>query len=232
MAENNRIGIDGTRTTFLGVGGCGSNVIRRISRQAPPEVRFAAVDTDSKSLLLSPAAASLQIGKKAVRGQGAGGDPRLGRKAAEESVAALDDLLKRTDLLFVVAGFGGGTGTGALPVVAEIVHELAIIPLFFVFTPADFEGLRRAHIAREGLERIRALPERARDVMIIPNAELLRKFPPDTPMQTALAGADSFILKGVEDWLKASAEKNNPRLDAGEVRALFAGIEDPIPYSF
>jgi cell division protein FtsZ len=230
--DDNRMPGMGLKTMYVGVGDCGLNSIRRIDRQALPDVRFAAVHTDPQWLRLSPADTNLRIGKRATGGFGSGGYPPLGRKAAEESADDLYELLHGNDLVFVVGGFGGGTATGAFPVIASMLYECGVIALFVATTPFAFEGLIRNHTAQEGLQKMRELGERARDVLVIPNAGLIPRTPRAASCHDGWGAIDRFIQKGVQKWLELAAKKNHPRLEPEAVRSLFAEIEDPIPHLF
>ena len=138
----------------VGVGGGGNNVVNRMVRSGAQGVDFIAVNTDKQALNASSANYKLQIGEKLTGGKGAGSNPEIGRKAAEESRNQISKALEETDMVFVTAGMGGGTGTGAAPVVAEIARELGVLTVGVVTKPFGFEGRRRAQQAEAGIEEL------------------------------------------------------------------------------
>ena len=139
----------------VGVGGGGNNVVNRMVRSGAKGVDFIAVNTDKQALNASSASYKIQIGEKLTAGKGAGSNPEIGKKAAEESRNQLSKALENTDMVFITAGMGGGTGTGAAPVVAEIARELGILTVGVVTKPFGFEGARRMRAAEAGIEELR-----------------------------------------------------------------------------
>jgi cell division protein FtsZ len=152
-----------------GIGGCGNNVVARMMRSGVRSVDYVAINTDKQALSASEATHKLQIGEKLTNGMGAGSDPDVGRKSAEESRTAIAKILESTDMLFVTAGMGGGTGTGAAPVIADIAREMGILTVGVVTKPFPFEGARRMEQAERGIEELRS---RVDSLVIIPNERL------------------------------------------------------------
>src|SRR5918996_2818161 len=143
------------RIKVIGVGGGGSNAVNRMIEEGIKGVEFIAVNTDAQALMLAKADTRVRLGEKITRGLGAGGDPEVGLKAAEESSDELYNVLKGSDMVFVTAGMGGGTGTGAAPVVAQIAKESGALTIGVVTKPFSFEGLRRKKMAEIGIEELR-----------------------------------------------------------------------------
>ena len=139
----------------LGVGGGGGNAVNRMIQSGMSSVEFISVNTDNQSLRFSNASYKLHIGDKLTRGQGAGGDPMKGEKAAEESEDEITSVLRGADMVYITAGMGGGTGTGAAPVIARIAHDMGILTVGVVTKPFSFEGKRRMDQATAGIERLK-----------------------------------------------------------------------------
>ena len=153
----------------IGVGGGGNNVVNRMVKSGTKGVDFIAVNTDKQALAVSSATQKIQIGEKLTGGQGAGSDPEVGRKSAEESRSAVSKALEDADMVFITAGMGGGTGTGAAPIVADIAKEMGILTVGVVTKPFNFEGRRRMLQAEKGIEELRT---RVDSLVIIPNERL------------------------------------------------------------
>lgn len=158
----------------IGVGGGGNNAVNRMINANITSAQFVAINTDKQALLMSKAELRLQIGEKLTRGLGAGADPDIGQKAAEESKASISELLKDCDLVFITAGMGGGTGTGAAPIVAQLAKEMGILTIAVVTKPFGFEGKRRMENADRGIENLRKYVD---TLVIIPNDKLLKLVP-------------------------------------------------------
>jgi cell division protein FtsZ len=154
----------------VGVGGGGTNAVNRMIDEGLQGVNFIAINTDGQALLHSRAPNKLRIGDKLTRGLGAGGDPTIGEKAAEESSEELYDALVGSDMVFITAGMGGGTGTGAAPIVARIAKEAGALAIGVVTKPFTFEGTRRRQVAEEGLAKLK---EQVDTLIVIPNDRLL-----------------------------------------------------------
>ncbi len=179
----------------IGVGGGGGNAINRMVKMEVKNVEFIAVNTDDHVLRLSKASQTIQIGEKLTKGKGAGSQPEIGQKAAEESRDEIAALLKDTDMVFVTAGMGGGTGTGAAPVVAKIAKDMGILTAAVVTKPFAFEGKRRMAQAEQGIQELAACVD---SLIIVPNERL--KYVSDTPitLQNAFAIADDVLRQGVQ----------------------------------
>jgi len=179
----------------LGIGGGGSNAVNRMIAEGVAGVHFIAMNTDAQALSLSNAPLKLQLGETLTRGLGAGGDPEKGKAAAEESEKAILAELEGTDMVFITAGMGGGTGTGAAPVVAEMARKLGILTVGVVTKPFLFEGPRRKRLAEEGAAR---LQEHVDTLITVPNDRLVGFVEKKTTMQQAFAAADDVLRQGVQ----------------------------------
>ena len=153
----------------VGVGGAGNNVVNRMVKAGTQGVEFIAINTDKQALSVSNADQKIQIGEKITRGQGAGSDPEIGKRAAEESRNSISTALENADMVFITAGMGGGTGTGAGPTVAEIAHEMGCLTVGVVTKPFKFEGKRRMDQANQGIQELLAKVD---SLLIIPNDRL------------------------------------------------------------
>src|SRR5215813_6591730 len=153
----------------IGVGGGGGNAVNRMIEEGLAGVEFITVNTDSQALLLSKARTRVRIGDKLTRGLGAGGNPEIGKKAAEESADELYEVLRGADMVFIACGMGGGTGTGASPVVAQIAKELGALTIGVVTRPFTFEGNRRLQLAMQGIENLK---NQVDTLIVIPNDRL------------------------------------------------------------
>ncbi|NLB37583.1 MAG: cell division protein FtsZ [Clostridiales bacterium] len=179
----------------IGVGGGGGNAVNRMVTQGVKGAEFIAVNTDKHILLCSQATHKIQIGEKATRGQGAGGRPEIGAKAVEESREAISDALKGADMVFITAGMGGGTGTGAAPIIAQIAKDMGILTVGVVTKPFKFEGKRRMEQAIVGIEN---LAESVDSLIVIPNDRLRMITDQRLTMAQAFAMADEVLLQGVK----------------------------------
>lgn len=180
----------------MGLGGGGSNSLNSmISLQQIQGVEFVAVNTDAQALLNNQSPTKVQIGENLTRGLGSGGDPEIGRQAAEESTQKLEDVLQDADMVFLTAGMGGGTGTGSIPVVAQIAKSLGALTVAVVTKPFVFEGTRRMVAAEEGLEKLK---DKVDALIIIPNQRLLETVEKNMTLQEAFKLADSVLGQGVQ----------------------------------
>ena len=179
----------------VGVGGGGCNAVNRMIDAGLKGVEFIAVNTDAQSLLLSDADVKLDIGRTLTRGLGAGSDPEIGRQAAEEHRAEIEEVLKGADMVFITAGKGGGTGTGGAPVVAEIAKQIGALTIGVVTRPFGFEGRRRSVQADHGIQKLK---EKVDTIIIIPNERLLQVSDEHTSMLNAFKMADEVLLQGVQ----------------------------------
>ena len=204
----------------VGVGGGGNNVVNRMVRSGAQGVDFIAVNTDKQALNASSANYKLQIGEKLTGGKGAGSNPEIGRKAAEESRNQISKALEETEMVFVTAGMGGGTGTGAAPVVAEIARALGVLTVGVVTKPFGFEGRRRAQQAEAGIEELK---DKVDSLVIIPNERL--KFATDQKITFANAFeiADDVLRQAVQSISDLIRDTGFINLDFADVTAIMKG---------
>lgn len=203
----------------IGVGGGGCNAVNRMIESGISGVEFWAINTDAQSLARVGTSNCLQVGQKLTRGLGAGGNPAIGQKAAEESRDEIAQALQETDLVFITAGMGGGTGTGAAPVVAEIAKELGCLTVGVVTRPFAFEGRRRKTQAEGGIEQ---LASRVDTLIAIPNNKLLDVAPESTPLQEAFRLADNILRQGVQGISDIITIPGLINVDFADVRAVMA----------
>lgn len=183
------------RIKVIGVGGGGGNAVDRMKKAKVKDVELIVVNTDAQVLSTLEADRAIQIGAKLTGGLGAGGNPEVGRKAAEESEAELAELMEDTDMVFLTVGMGGGTGTGASPVIARLAREAGVLTVAIVTKPFSFEGRLRAERARKGIEELRQYVD---TLIAIPNDRLLKIAPPDMPLVKAFELADEILRQGVQ----------------------------------
>lgn len=179
----------------VGIGGGGTNAVNRMIDEGLRGVEFVAVNTDAQALLMSDADIKLDIGRELTRGLGSGADPEVGRQAAEEHREEIEEVLRGSDMVFITAGEGGGTGTGGAPVVAEIAKSIGALTIGVVTRPFSFEGRRRAQQAEEG---ITGLKEQVDTIIVIPNDRLLEVSDAKTSMLDAFRMADEVLAQGVQ----------------------------------
>ncbi|MBP1992789.1 cell division protein FtsZ [Paenibacillus eucommiae] len=201
----------------IGVGGGGSNAVNRMIENGLQGVEFITVNTDAQALHLSKSEHKLQIGDKLTRGLGAGANPDVGKKAAEESREAIMNTLRGADMVFVTAGMGGGTGTGAAPVIAEIAKECGALTVGVVTRPFTFEGRKRAMQAEIG---IAALKEKVDTLIVIPNDRLLEIIDKKTPMLEAFLQVDNVLRQGVQGISDLIAVPGLINLDFADVKTI------------
>jgi cell division protein FtsZ len=207
------------RIKVIGVGGGGSNAINRMIASDITGIEFWTMNTDAQSLSNTGANRRLQLGQKLTRGLGAGGNPAIGQKAAEESREEIAAAIEGADLVFITAGMGGGTGTGAAPIVAEIAKEMGILTVGVVTKPFTFEGRRRTNQADEG---IAMLQSRVDTLIGIPNDNLLKVISEQTPMQDAFRFADDVLRSGVQGISDIIMIPGLVNVDFADVRAVMA----------
>ncbi|WP_096189214.1 cell division protein FtsZ [Evansella halocellulosilytica] len=203
----------------IGVGGGGSNAVNRMIENGLQGVDFIAVNTDAQALHLSKAETKLQLGGKLTRGLGAGANPEVGKKAAEESREQLEEVLSGADMVFITAGMGGGTGTGAAPVIAEIAKEAGALTVGVVTRPFTFEGRKRMVQAGGG---IGALKEKVDTLIVIPNDRLLEIVDKNTPMLEAFREADNVLRQGVQGISDLIAVPGLINLDFADVKTIMS----------
>ncbi|UBF24670.1 cell division protein FtsZ [Kovacikia minuta CCNUW1] len=203
----------------IGVGGGGGNAVNRMVASDVSGIEFWSINTDAQALTQSAATHCLQMGQKLTRGLGAGGNPAIGQKAAEESRDEIATALENADLVFITAGMGGGTGTGAAPIVAEVAKEIGALTVGVVTRPFTFEGRRRTSQAEEG---IAALQSRVDTLIIIPNDKLLSVISEQTPVQEAFRVADDILRQGVQGISDIITIPGLVNVDFADVRAVMA----------
>src|SRR5438309_5777813 len=200
-AEDRRIGMMQAPANYLavikvvGIGGGGVNAVNRMIESGLKGVEFIAVNTDAQTLLMSDADVKLDIGRETTRGLGAGSDPEVGQRAAQEHGDEIEEILKGADMVFITAGEGGGTGTGGAPIVAEIARNLGALTIGVVTRPFSFEGRKRASAADEGISALKSAVD---TLIIVPNDRLLQVADPNMPMIEAFRMADQVLYQGVD----------------------------------
>ena len=221
MMDNNYDENYGTEDTaiikVIGVGGAGNNAVNRMVDSGIEGVEFVSVNTDRQALLLSKAGTKIQIGEKITRGLGAGANPDIGAQAAEESKAEISEAIKGADMVFVTAGMGGGTGTGAAPIVANIAKEMGILTIAVVTKPFTFEGKKRLTQAERGIESLKGKVD---TLVVIPNDKLLQIIDRKTSIVEAFKMADDVLRQGVQgisDLIKVPGLVN---LDFADVKTI------------
>jgi len=211
----------GARIKVIGVGGGGSNAVNRMVQVGLEGVEFIVANTDVQALKVSPAPCKLQIGGKLTKGLGAGADPNVGRQAALEDTEAILSALDGADMIFVTTGLGGGTGTGAAPVIASLASELGALTIAVVTKPFGFEGKKRQVQAERGLE---ALKDCVDTIITIPNQRLLSIIDRATPLTEAFVMADDVLrqaIQGISDLILVPGLIN---LDFADVRTIMSGM--------
>jgi cell division protein FtsZ len=209
----------------VGVGGAGGNAINRMIEANLSGVEFIALNTDLQALNMCKANCRVQIGCSLTKGLGAGANPEMGRKAIEEDRESVTEALAESDMIFVTAGFGGGTGTGSAPVVAEIAKDLGALTVGIITKPFLFEGPKRTQRADEGLAELK---ERVDTLIAIPNQRLLSVVPKETPLNAAFQIADEVLLqatKGISDLIAIPGLIN---LDFADVRTVMSEMGDAL----
>lgn len=208
---------DLAKIKVIGVGGGGNNAVKRMKEEGLQGVEFVAVNTDKQILNNLDINTKLQIGSKITKGLGAGANPAVGMKAAEESRNEIEETLDKTDMVFVTAGMGGGTGTGAAPIVAQIAKEKGILTVGVVTKPFTFEGRKRQMQAEQGIE---ALKGKVDTLVIIPNDKLLQISDKRTTMSEAFMMADEVLMDGIQGISDLIAVPNLINLDFADVRSI------------
>ncbi|MCI8344676.1 MAG: cell division protein FtsZ [Clostridia bacterium] len=216
-AEEN-IMLDGTATIkVIGVGGAGNNAVNRMVDSGIKGVEFIAINTDRQALVLSKAGSKIQIGEKITRGLGAGANPDIGAQAAEESKAEIQEALRGADMVFVTAGMGGGTGTGAAPIVAACAKEMGILTIGVVTKPFTFEGKKRLSQADRGVESLKGKVD---TLVVIPNDKLLQIIDRKTSIVEAFKMADDVLRQGVQGISDLIAVPGLVNLDFADVKTI------------
>jgi len=203
----------------VGVGGGGSNAVNRMIEEGLRGVEFIAVNTDVQALSLAKADRRIHIGEKITRGLGAGGNPEIGYKAAEESADLIYEALRGSDMVFITAGMGGGTGTGASPVIARIAREVGALTIGVVTRPFSFEGPKRAKAAEEGINRLK---ENVDTLIVIPNDRLLEITDKKVTLVQAFRMADEVLRQGIQGISELITVPGLINLDFADVRTIMA----------
>lgn len=203
----------------VGVGGGGSNAVNRMIVEGLSGVDFIAVNTDAQALMLSDAPTRVRVGDKLTRGLGVGGSAELGQKAAEESVEELEKVLEGSDMVFVTAGMGGGTGTGAAPVIARVAKDIGALTIGVVTRPFDWEGAVRINTALAGIEQLK---EAVDTLIVIPNDRLLEITDKRVSLQDAFSLADDVLRQGVQGISELITVPGLINLDFADVRAIMS----------
>ncbi len=209
----------------VGVGGAGGNAINRMVQDKLNGVDFVAINTDLQTLEQNHAPTRVQIGKKLTKGLGAGGNPEIGRKAIDENKDAVIEILSETDMVFITSGMGGGTGTGAAPVVAEIARDLGALTVGIVTTPFLFEGNKRIEKAENGIAELK---ENVDTLIVVPNQKLISLVPKNLPLEEAFRVADEILFhatKGISDVINVPGLVN---VDFADVRTVMSQMGDAL----
>ncbi|HZA12785.1 cell division protein FtsZ [Mycobacterium sp.] len=204
----------------VGIGGGGVNAVNRMIEHGLKGVEFIAINTDAQALLMSDADVKLDVGRDSTRGLGAGADPDVGRKAAEDAKDEIEELLRGADMVFVTAGEGGGTGTGGAPVVASIARKLGALTVGVVTRPFSFEGKRRSTQAEAG---IAALRESCDTLIVIPNDRLLQMGDAAVSLMDAFRSADEVLLNGVQGITDLITTPGLINVDFADVKGIMSG---------
>ncbi len=216
--DDNLIMKDGNATIkVIGVGGAGNNAVNRMLDLGIKNVDFIAVNTDRQALQKSKASTKIQIGEKITRGLGAGANPDIGAQSAEESKTEITEVLRGADMVFVTAGMGGGTGTGAAPIVAGLAKEMGILTIGVVTKPFTFEGKKRLAQAERGIESLKGKVD---TLIVIPNDKLLQIIDRKTSMAEAFMMADDILRQGVQGISDLITVTGDINLDFADVKAI------------
>ncbi|HEY60199.1 MAG TPA: cell division protein FtsZ [Anaerolineae bacterium] len=207
------------RIKVIGIGGGGCNAVNRMIEEGIQGIEFIGINTDGQALLFSKANTRVRIGEKVTRGLGAGGIPELGRKSAEESAEELYTVLKGSDMVFITAGMGGGTGTGASPIIAQIAKEVGALTIGVVTSPFTFEGAQRMQAAEVGIVNLK---EQADTLIVIPNDRLLEMVDKRATLQEAFQVADDVLRQGIQGISELVTVPGLINLDFADVRTIMS----------
>lgn len=207
------------RIKVVGIGGSGSHAVNRMVASKIKGIEFVAINTDAQDLYHCEAPIKVHVGQTTTRGLGAGSDPEMGKKAAEENKEEIYNALKDADMVFVTYGAGGGTGTGAGPLIAEIARELGALTVAVVTKPFSFEGLRRKKIAEEGIEELRSKVD---TLIVIPNDRLLQVIDKKTSLSDAFSVIDDVLRQGVQGISDLITQHGMINVDFADVKAIMA----------
>jgi cell division protein FtsZ len=210
---------EGARIVVLGVGGAGSNAVDRLIATGVSGVDFAVLNTDQQALVRSQATNRIGLGRRVARGLGAGGDPAIGQRAAEECAHEIDGMCRDADMVFIAAGMGGGTGTGASPIIAEIAQASGALTVGVVTKPFAFEGSRRRRNADAGIARLR---EKLNTLIVIPNDRVLNIIDRRTTLEDAFGVVDDVLRQGIQGISELITRPGLINLDFADVRAVMS----------
>ncbi len=217
MAVTNSQPDEIARIKVIGVGGGGSNAVSRMFRERVPNVEYMVVNTDSQALVRSDVPLKIRIGDELTNGKGVGGDPELGMKSGEESREDIYEAVRDADMIFVAAGMGGGTGTGAAPVVAQLARETGALTVGVVTRPFAFEGIRRSRVADEGIEKLR---EQVDTLLVIPNERLHVIAEEEITAENSFRMADDVLRLGVQSIAELITVPGEINLDFADIQAI------------
>jgi len=207
------------RIKVLGVGGGGCNAVNRMIEEGIQGVEFVAINTDAQALMLCQAPQRIRIGDKLTKGLGSGGDPEIGEKAAEESAEEIAAIVEGADMVFLTAGIGGGTGTGACPIIARLSKEAGALTIAVVTKPFTFEGSQRRQVAEEGLEKLQPVVD---TLIVIPNDRLLQIVDKKASLQEAFRVADDVLRQGIQGISELITVPGLINLDFADVRTIMS----------
>lgn len=220
MVERKKEVENSTQIMVVGAGGGGNNALDRMIKAGICGVKYIAINTDAQVLKLCKAPKHIQIGEKLTKGRGAGGDPEIGMRAAEESKEEIYEALKGAEMVFLTAGMGGGTGTGASPIIAEIAkEEIGALTIGIVTKPFSFEGVTRQRIADEGIEKLK---EKVNTLIVIPNDRLLEVVEKKVSLQDAFQVADDVLRQGIQGISEIITRPGLINLDFSDVRTVMS----------
>ncbi len=217
--ESNQLPESFARIKVIGVGGGGCNAVNRMIDEGVQGIEFITVNTDAQALLNAKSAIKVRIGDQTTKGLGAGGNPEIGRKSAEESSEELYEALKGSDMVFVTAGMGGGTGTGAAPIVAQIAREVGALTIGVVTRPFSFEGQKRLQAAEQGIARLK---EHTDTLIVIPNDRLLQISDKRATLQDSFKAADDVLRQGMQGISEVITVPGLVNLDFADVKAVMS----------
>jgi cell division protein FtsZ len=209
----------------LGIGGAGCNAINRMIESDMQGVEFIAINTDVQDLAVSRADIKLQIGKEQTNGLGAGARPEIARRAVEENLDHVREIIQDTDMVFITAGMGGGTGTGSAPIIAEAAREQGCLTLAIVTMPFDFEGPKKLRVAEEGLEELKRNVD---TLIVVPNQQLIKIVNSNTSLNEALQIADNILHQAVKSITDLISNQGVFNLDFADVKTIMQGKGEAI----
>ncbi len=219
MTEEMFIGENFAQIKVVGVGGGGGNAVNRMINEGLGGVEFITINTDNQALMMAKSKTKVRIGDKLTRGLGAGGNPEIGKKAAEESSEDIYEVLRGADMVFIACGMGGGTGTGASPIIAQIAKELGALTIGVVTRPFTFEGARRGQLANAGIETLKSQVD---TLIVIPNDRLLQIADKRSTLQQAFSLADDVLRQGIQGISELITVPALINLDFADVRTIMS----------